>query len=207
MKGRPREFDKDSVLDRAMLVFWRNGYEGTSLSDLTAAMNINRPSLYSAFGDKEQLFFQVLERYLETYGTKGVRQLATHANVEMAIAAFFDCVVEQLTDSRLPPGCLIANSTLECGGNRFEAISRRLSQCHAETEAALYRRLRLAQTQAQISKAEDVQALAQFFTATMLGMGAIARTNPAPVMIRQLAKTALRVLPNTLKSKKSEQDR
>jgi AcrR family transcriptional regulator len=207
MKGRPREFDKDSVLDRAMLVFWRNGYEGTSLSDLTAAMNINRPSLYSAFGDKEQLFFQVLERYLETYGTKGVRQLATHANIEMAIAAFFDCVVEQLTDSCLPPGCLIANSTLECGGNRFEAIGRRLSQCHAETEAALYRRLRLAQTQEQISKAEDVQALAQFFTATMLGMGAIARTNPDPVMIRQLAKTALRVLPNTLKSKKSEQDK
>jgi AcrR family transcriptional regulator len=207
MKGRPREFDKDSVLDRAMLIFWRNGYEGTSLSDLTAAMNINRPSLYSTFGDKEQLFFRVLERYLETYGTKGVRQLAEHSNIEMAIAAFLDCVVEQLTDSRLPPGCLIANSTLECGGNRFEAIGRRLSQCHAETEAALYNRLRLAQTEGQLSDAEDVQALAQFFTATMLGMGTIARTNPDPVMIRQLAKTALRVLPNASKSENSGLDR
>jgi TetR/AcrR family transcriptional regulator, copper-responsive repressor len=196
MKGRPREFDKDSVLDRAMLVFWRNGYEGTSLSDLTAAMNINRPSLYSTFGDKEQLFFQVLERYLETYCTKGVRQLAVHSSIEMAIAAFFDCVVEQLTDAQLPPGCLIANSTLECGGKRFEAIGRRLSQCHAETEAALYNRLRLAQTAGQLSDAEDVQALAQFFTATMLGMGTIARTNPDPAMIRQLAKTVLRLLPN-----------
>jgi hypothetical protein len=68
-------------------------------------------------------------------------------------------------------------------------------------------RLRLAQTQGQISEAEDVQALAQFFTATMLGMGAISRTNPDPVMIRQLAKTALRVLPNAGKSENSEQDR
>lgn len=195
MKGRPREFDRDSVLERAMRVFWRNGYEGTSLSDLTTAMSINRPSLYSTFGDKEQLFFQALERYLATYGTKGVRQLAEHPNIQMAIAAFFDCVVEQLTDPQLPSGCLIANSTLECGGNRFEAIGRRLSQCHAETEAALYDRLRLAQTQGQISETEDVRALAQFFTATMLGMGAIARTNPDPVTIRQLAKTALRVLP------------
>jgi TetR/AcrR family transcriptional regulator, copper-responsive repressor len=203
MKGRPREFDKDSVLDKAMLVFWQHGYEGTSLSELTTAMNINRPSLYSTFGDKEQLFFQTLERYLETYGTKGVRQLTAHSNIEMAIAAFFDCVVEQLTDPQLPPGCLIANSTLECGGNRFEAIGRRLSQCHAETEAALYHRLRLAQTQGQISETEDVQALAQFFTATMLGMGAIARTNPDPVMIRQLAKTALRVLPNASKPEKT----
>jgi AcrR family transcriptional regulator len=207
MKGRPRAFDKDSVLDVAMLVFWRNGYEGTSLSDLTAAMNINRPSLYSTFGDKEQLFFQVLERYLETYGTRGVRQLAEHSDIQMAIAAFFDCVVEQLTDAQLPPGCLIANSTLECGGNRFEAIGHRLSRCHAETVAVLYDRLKLAQTQGQIPEAEDVQDLAQFFTVTMLGMGAIARTNPDPVMIRQLAKTALRVLPNASKSEKIEQDK
>jgi TetR/AcrR family transcriptional regulator, copper-responsive repressor len=196
MKGRPREFDKDKALDSAMLVFWRHGYEGASLSDLTGAMKINRPSLYGTFGDKEKLFFQVLERYLETYGTKGVRQLSQHSRIETAIAAFFNCVVEQLTDSQLPPGCLIANSTLECGGNRFEAIGRRLSQCHAETEAALYNRLRIAQAEGQLPEAEDSQALAQFFTVTMLGMGVIARTNPDPVMIRQLAKTALRVLPN-----------
>ena len=194
MKGRPREFDKDSALYSAMLIFWRNGYEGTSLSDLTAAMKINRPSLYGTFGDKEALFFQVLDRYLETYGTQGVRQLSQHLSIEMAIAAFFDCIVDQLTNSQLPPGCLIANSTLECGGHRFDAIGRRLSQCHAETEAALYERLRLAQIQGQISESENVQALAQFFTATMLGMGVMARANPDSVMIRQLAKTALRVL-------------
>lgn len=91
--------------------------------------------------------------------------------------------------------------------DRLQTIDRRLSQCHAETEAALYSRLRLAQTQGQISEIEDVRALAQFFTATMLGMGAIVRTNPDPVMIRQLAKTALRILPDTAKSEDAEPNR
>jgi len=195
MKGRPREFEIEQALESAMLVFWRNGYEGTSLTDLTTAMNINRPSLYATFGDKESLFFQALERYLEHYGAKGVHELTQHTEIRAAIAAFLDCVAMLLTDPRLPPGCFIANSTLECGGQRFDAVGRRLNQCHAATEAALYQRLRLAQVQGQLPEGEDVQALAQFFTATILGMGVMARTNVDAGMIRQLAMTALRVLP------------
>src|ERR1700674_4986058 len=64
-KGRPRAFDVDQALDRALHLFWRKGYEGTSLSDLTRAMGINRPSLYAAFGDKETLFRKALDRYVE----------------------------------------------------------------------------------------------------------------------------------------------
>ena len=196
MKGRPREFDINQALESAMFVFWRNGYEGTSLNDLTTAMNINRPSLYAAFGDKESLFFKVLERYVEQYCSEGMRELLQHTEIREAIAAFLNSVADLLTASRLPPGCLIANSTLECGRRRFDAIGRRLSQCHAETVSGLYQRLRLAQIQGQLPESEDVQALAQFFTATMLGMAVIARTNADTGMIRQLAMTALRVLPD-----------
>jgi AcrR family transcriptional regulator len=64
-KGRPREFDADEVLDRALDVFWRKGYEGASLSELTEAMGINRPSLYAAFGNKEELFRKALDRYAD----------------------------------------------------------------------------------------------------------------------------------------------
>src|SRR6266568_8148145 len=63
--GRPRAFDVDLALDRALHVFWDKGYEGTSLSDLTKVMRINRPSLYAAFGNKEQLFRKVLDRYMD----------------------------------------------------------------------------------------------------------------------------------------------
>ena len=195
MKGRPRKFDVEKALESAMLVFWRNGYEGSSLSELTAAMKINRPSLYGTFGDKEKLFYQALDRYLTDYGIAGVKQLAAYSDIRDAIAAFLNCIAKQLTDSNLPPGCLIANSTLECGGKRFENIGRRLSQCHRETEAALHSRLKLAQDMGQISEEEDIQALAQFFTTTMLGMGVMARTNSNPEVIQQLAKTALRALP------------
>ena len=66
-RGRPREFDIDKALDRALGVFWRKGYEGTSLPDLTRAMRINRPSLYAAFGNKEELFKKAFERYRATY--------------------------------------------------------------------------------------------------------------------------------------------
>jgi AcrR family transcriptional regulator len=63
--GRPRAFDVDKALNRALRVFWRKGYEGASLSDLTKAMEINRPSLYAAIGNKEELFHKALERYAE----------------------------------------------------------------------------------------------------------------------------------------------
>lgn len=195
MKGRPREFDLNTALEQAMLVFWRNGYEGTSLSDLTEAMQINRPSLYAAFGDKERLFFKVLERYIEQYGSRGVRQLGDICDIQQAIATFFSCVVEQLTNPQLPPGCLIANTTLECGSLHISPIGRKIAQCHAQTEATLYQRLRRAQLEGQLPVSEDVRSLAQFFNATMLGMGVLARTQSNPVMIQQIAATAMRVLP------------
>lgn len=194
MKGRPREFNLEQALDSAMLVFWRYGYEGASLSDLTAAMNINRPSLYGTFGDKEKLFFKVLDRYLDCHASVGVKKLVEFSDIHEAIAAFFASVETLLTDPHHPAGCLIANCTLECGKNRFEAIARRLNQCHAETTAALYQRLRLAQTEGQLSINEDVQAMAQFFTATMMGMGVMARTGADLVAIRQVSALALRLL-------------
>jgi TetR/AcrR family transcriptional regulator, copper-responsive repressor len=194
MKGRPREFNLEQALDSAMLVFWRDGYEGASLTDLTEAMKINRPSLYGTFGDKEQLFFKVLERYLDVYASVGVKKLSEFTDVGEAIAAFFGCVEKLITDPQLPAGCLIANCTLECGKNRFEAIARRLNQCHAETTSALYQRLRLAQIEGQISATEDIQAMAQFFTATMMGMGVMARNGNDLVAIRQVSALALKIL-------------
>ena len=196
-KGRPRKFDVDKALENAMLVFWRNGYEGSSLSELTTAMKINRPSLYGTFGDKEQLFYRAFDRYLADYGTKAIEKLSEHSNIREAIAAFLNCIVEQQTDSKLPPGCLIANCALEYGSNKFEGISERLDRYLTEIETVIYNRLELAIAEGQISKTEDLQALAQFFTMTMMGMAAMGRSGRDAETIRQLAKTTLKVLPDT----------
>src|SRR5438552_872534 len=101
-RGRPRAFDADKALDRALQVFWRKGYEGTSLSDLTRAMGINRPSLYAAFGDKEALFRKVLDRYVEgpsAYVREALEEPTARAVVERLLLG----TAELLTDMAPSP--------------------------------------------------------------------------------------------------------
>ena len=103
--GRPREFDVDDALDRAVEVFWRQGYEATSLTDLTTAMGINKPSLYAAFGNKEKLFRAALERYTEgpgSYAARAVEEPTARGVAE----AFLRGTVEATTRPRSPHGCL-----------------------------------------------------------------------------------------------------
>src|SRR6266436_2473813 len=97
--GRPRAFDVDEALDQALKVFWRNGYEGTSLPDLTRAMGINRPSLYAAFGNKEALFRKALEE----------------PTARAVVEALLRGAVEQLSSPRHPQGCLMVQGALSCG--------------------------------------------------------------------------------------------
>src|SRR5687767_6665585 len=109
--GRPRAFDTDKALDHALLVFWRKGYEGASLSELTKAMGINRPSLYAAFGDKKALFRKALDRYMEgpaAYVREALNEPTARAVVERLLGGAADL----LTDPRTPQGCLTVQSAL-----------------------------------------------------------------------------------------------
>src|SRR6266852_3492764 len=113
-RGRPRAFDIDKALDRALGVFWRKGYEGTTLSDLTEAMGINRPSLYAAFGSKEGLFRKALDRYAEgpaAYVREALNEPTARAVAERLLGGAADL----LTDPRHPRGCLAVQGALACG--------------------------------------------------------------------------------------------
>src|SRR5947208_7756415 len=112
--GRPRAFDVDQALDQALKVFWRKGYEGASLPDLTRAMGINRPSLYAAFGNKEALFRRAIERYVEgpaAHFREALREPTARTVVERLLRG----TVASLTDSRNPPGCFLVQEALVCG--------------------------------------------------------------------------------------------
>src|SRR5256714_13652479 len=129
-KGRPREFDPDEALDRALQVFWRKGYEGTSLPDLTKAMGINRPSLYAAFGNKEALFRKALDRYAEgpaAYVREALNEPTARAVAERLLSGAIDLV----TNPRNPRGCLMVQGALACGEAadciRRELVSRRVA--------------------------------------------------------------------------------
>ena len=112
--GRPREFDCETALDRAMDVFWKRGYEAASLPELTAAMGINKPSLYAAFGSKEQLFRKAVERYLG--GPAGyVGEAMNQPTARAAIETMLNGSVEMSTDPKHPGGCLIIQAALACG--------------------------------------------------------------------------------------------
>ena len=116
--GRHRSFDKDNALEKAMLVFWKNGYPGTSLTDLTNAMGINKSSLYAAFGNKEKLFNQAIEFYLNKYGVIHSAQLfKTALSLKERVRNYLLSIAQMLTAPELPKGCLICHSTFEILGS------------------------------------------------------------------------------------------
>ena len=165
--GRPRAFDEETALDRATQVFWEYGYEGTSMSALTAAMGINRPSLYSAFGSKEQLFRRVLARYQETQianARAALDQPTTYASIE----AFLRASADGLTGDGHPPGCLSVQGGLSCSPENA-AISAILAEARARTESAIVDRLARAEADGDLPDGVDIRAMARFVMALSEG--------------------------------------
>src|ERR1700737_1104503 len=112
-RGRPRAFDPDTALERAMHVFWAKGYEGASLSHPRGAMRINRPSLYAAFGNKEQLFRKVLDRYMDGPVAYFGKALAAPKARDVVEEIFFG-TARMTDDPRIPAGCLMVQGALAC---------------------------------------------------------------------------------------------
>jgi AcrR family transcriptional regulator len=132
--GRPRSFDSDAALDAAMKVFWQYGYDGASLDVLTREMQINRPSLYGAFGDKADLFEKSIERYQEKHAGPNLRVLAQAPNLEAALADFFAASLRLVAGKSTPRGCLVACVLAVASAN--EPRWRRLMAATATTGRA-----------------------------------------------------------------------
>ncbi|MET7683272.1 TetR/AcrR family transcriptional regulator [Streptomyces sp. NPDC005423] len=158
--GRPRGFDEATVLERAAEVFWQHGYEGASLSALTSAMGINRPSLYATFGSKEQLFRRAFARYHATRVAHARAALA-QSTAYAAIEAFLRSSADGLTAGDHPAGCLSIQAGLACSPENTQ-ISAILAAGRADTEAALEERLSRAQKEGDLPDGMDAQALARF---------------------------------------------
>src|SRR5882672_3762640 len=140
--GRTRQFDVDEALDRALEVFWARGYEGATLPELTRAMRINRPSLYAAFGNKEQLFRKALDRYQTgpmSFLTEALRKPTARAVVE----AIFSGFVRMQRDRNKARGCLVVSGALACG-EEAEKVRRELAQLRQAIVTALRERFERA---------------------------------------------------------------
>jgi AcrR family transcriptional regulator len=191
--GRPRTFCLDEALDVALKVFWRKGYEGTSIDDLTEAMGINRPSLYCAFGNKEQLFRKALDRYLGGAGAlyaEAVGQPTARAVAERFLAGTAD----HLTDPEHPPGCLAVQGALSCG-EAADPIRRELNARRAAAEATLRDRFERAKAEGDLSPDEDPADLARYLATVAQGMAVQAAGGASRDELRRVAETALRAWP------------
>jgi AcrR family transcriptional regulator len=189
--GRPRAFDPNAVLERAMHVFWANGYEGASLSNLTRAMRINRPSLYAAFGNKEQLFRKVLDRYMDGPLAWFGKALAAPKAREV-IEQIFLGTARMAEDPRAPTGCLLVQGALACGNAsaRKEVAARRVA-----AEVALRRRLQQAKREGDLPKNADPGELAHYVMTVVRGMAVQAAGGASRDQLHRVAQIALRAWP------------
>jgi AcrR family transcriptional regulator len=166
--GRPRKFDLDRTLDSAVQVFWRQGYEGTAIADLTEALGINRPSLYAAFGNKESLFHRVLERYSEqraAYVLESLKEPTARSVVEHLLRG----AAEATTGHGLPRGCLGVQGALATGPDS-DPIRRKLDSWRRSGEAAIRARLNRAQDEGDLPPDADTAELARYVCTLLHGI-------------------------------------
>jgi AcrR family transcriptional regulator len=191
--GRPRTFDADRALDRALAVFWRNGYEGASLPALTKAMGINRPSLYAAFGNKEALFRKAVERYEAGpagYGHKALKQPTAREVVE----SLLEGVVALLTKPRNPGGCLMVQGALACGENA-NGVRQELASRRAAHVAAIRRRFQRAIDEGDLPASAEASGLARFVATVMHGLAVQAASGASRKELLRVKDMVLRMWP------------
>jgi len=191
--GRPRAFDPDVALERAMHVFWAKGYEGASLSDLTQAMRINRPSLYAAFGNKEQLFRKVLDRYASgplAYFGQALEAPKARDVVEQILFG----AARMASDPRLPAGCLMVQGALACGDSAG-SVQKETTARRAASEMALRRRLQRAKREGDLPGNANPGELASYVMTVLQGMAVQGANGARRNQLRRIAQIALRAWP------------
>lgn len=189
-RGRPRKFDKDMALLRAMEVFWVKGYEGASLTDLTAAMGIASTSLYAAFGSKEALFREALALYSATEGSDIWRAVEQAQNAFEAVRNFLMETARVFTRPGRPTGCLIVLSSLHATENS-ETVRQELIRLRAKTVEDLIGLLRRGVERGELDATVDLKSIASYYVTVQQGMSIQARDGASRRTLQAIARAAL----------------
>ena len=192
-RGRPRTFDRDKVLDRAILTFWARGYSGASVDNLTDSMGISRPSLYATFGSKHDLFMEVIDRYASTFGRLPSRAFKHNLDARKVVADFFEICIRCATSKGKPRGCLIASvATIEA--EKDTQVREKVSGMFADTDRAITDYFRAAQDDGLLSDEHDPQALARMVISITHSIATRARVGASRKQLSVLVNDFMKVL-------------
>lgn len=193
MMARTREFDEEKVLDAAMQLFWEKGYEATSISDLTTRMGIQRPSIYSAFGDKKELFETALRKYTMSRASDVRARLQSHSSVKEAFLTFFEHVVAEEYAVDRSRGCFCINTMVELAPHdeKFEILTREHQMYLAVIfQETIERGIQSGELEADI----DARSLSQALILSLIGLTVMLKSRPQQAFIDNAIKATLALL-------------
>jgi len=191
--ARPREFDADVALSRAIEAFWSQGYEATSLDELCAVTGLSRSSFYATFRSKRELLLKAIDRYVDLRTPRLEEALGKPLPVRAAFAGLLADFIDQIVSGTGRKGCFLGNCAAELPRNDRAAharVRRGLEQNEATFRAALVR----SRNQGELQPGADVDALARFFVAGFQGLRLVGKSNPHRAVLEDIAATMLRCL-------------
>lgn len=190
--ARPREFDEEATLRRAVELFWERGYEATSIRDLARAMELTTASIYNAFGDKRSIYRKALDFYVAASFGDRVGRFEKLPPYE-AIAAFFTEIIDRSLSDAQRKGCLLVNSALEVAPHD-EEFQRVVTDVLNEVEAFFRRCIEAGQSDGSISDRQDAVDLGRTLLSTLLGIRVLARTRPERDLLEGLVRPVFYLL-------------
>jgi TetR/AcrR family transcriptional repressor of nem operon len=191
--ARTKEFDPDAALQAALQLFWRRGYEATSMSDLVEHLGIGRASIYATFGNKHELYLKALDRYGESKDPQLLEDLSQPGAALPAVRAVVRRFAAEATSVRRTSGCFVTNTAAELAGRDRDAC-RRVETSWSYLETVLHSALVRAQAQGELPAARDPRALARLFVVVMQGIRVVGKASPDPARVHDAAEQALTLL-------------
>ncbi|MFC0266710.1 TetR/AcrR family transcriptional regulator [Kushneria aurantia] len=191
--GRPRSFDREAALEKAMLLFWRHGYETTSISDLTRAMGITAPSLYTAFGDKRRLFLEAAQLYAGEPDAENAA-IANAPTAYDAASTILHGAIVTFTGETTPPGCLLASATASGSADAAD-VRAIVAGYRQQLREQMRARLERDKAAGMLPQSADAAALSGLVLTVMQGLSVLARDGASPEDLSSIVDTALHAWP------------
>lgn len=190
-RGRPKCFDEQEALQKAMMLFWKYGYEATAMSDLTKALNLTAPSIYSTFGDKSQLFHACLDYYLkhEACSLDLIFQQAETAKVAIELYLYEN--LKKLLQQDKPTGCMLVTATMNCS-EQHQPLQHDLLLKRQQVKEKIYQRLQQGVEDGDLSSDADIQAMKDYYSTVIQGLTMQARDGVAIEQLENVVTLALK---------------